>query len=387
MRDTVLIVAPFCSLPGEPYFNRFLYLAELLSSNYEVTLVTSRFRHFDKNFRGDVDNIDVGFRVVLIDEPGYSKNVSVKRLYSHFVFCRNFKSWFDRQKYFDVIYSAYPLIETNKYLIKRKKQGLKSKIIVDIQDVWPESISSAFPYLKCFPKKLMPFSRKADYVYSNADALVAVSETYLKRALTVSNTLNYKFVYIGSDFNIIKNAPVKSFDNDLVKLFYLGTLSFSYDIETVIKSVNTLVAEGYPIEFHVFGGGPIENSLKKIAGDSIFFHGYLEYEEMISYAKGCDIAVNPIKKMAAQSVTNKLSDYLSLGKPIISSQNCEEVKKLLSSVDSEFYRSGSIDSFSSSVKKMLSSISNNMRSKPNPLFNRELSYKEIVSLVDRVLNE
>ena len=41
----ITIVAPYCSLPSEPYFNRFWYLAELLSQSHDVLLITSRFRH------------------------------------------------------------------------------------------------------------------------------------------------------------------------------------------------------------------------------------------------------------------------------------------------------------------------------------------------------
>lgn len=37
----ITIVAPYCSLPSEPHFNRFRYLAELLSQSHDVLLITS----------------------------------------------------------------------------------------------------------------------------------------------------------------------------------------------------------------------------------------------------------------------------------------------------------------------------------------------------------
>ena len=47
----ITIVAPFCSLPNEPYFNRFRYLAERLAEQHDVLLITSNFKHYDKSFR------------------------------------------------------------------------------------------------------------------------------------------------------------------------------------------------------------------------------------------------------------------------------------------------------------------------------------------------
>ena len=43
----ITIVAPYCSLPSEPYFNRFWYLAERLSQSHDVLLITSRFRNYE----------------------------------------------------------------------------------------------------------------------------------------------------------------------------------------------------------------------------------------------------------------------------------------------------------------------------------------------------
>ena len=181
----VLIVAPFCSVPSEPHFNRFLYLADLLSRNsFSVTLVTSRFRHADKKYREYTANDSSSFKIVLIDEPGYKKNISLFRVYSHYIFCKKFAEWFEKNNTFDLIYSAYPLIETNKIVGKLKKK--ESKLIVDVQDVWPESISSFLPFCSKIPVNFFPYSGKANAVYSSADALIAVSQTYLTRACTFS---------------------------------------------------------------------------------------------------------------------------------------------------------------------------------------------------------
>jgi len=182
----ITIVAPYCSLPSEPYFNRFWYLAELLSQSHDVLLITSRFRHYDKSFRRHEDARNASaerLKVILLDEPGYGKNVSLARLASHRTFVKNFERLLEgcRPHEWDIVYSAYPLMATN-LLLGRHKARLDYKLIIDVQDVWPESFSSVVPFLKKIPHNLLPFADRADCAYRCADALVAVSQTYLGRA-------------------------------------------------------------------------------------------------------------------------------------------------------------------------------------------------------------
>jgi len=370
------ILAPFCSLPDEPFFNRFLYLAELLSETYNVTLVTSNFRHFDKKYRQKTEQKNK-FEIIFIDEPGYKTNVSLQRVYSHRIFFNNFKRWFECNKLnFDIMYSAYPLISTNKYLAKFKIKW-NYKLVVDIQDVWPEAISSAVPFVKSIPLMLLPFTRSADYVYKNADAIIAVSDTYAERAKLGGFQGVPKTVYIGADVKTLSEATPAVVSHDKINLIYVGTLSHSYDLDTVIKGV----MQDCNVVLHIFGGGPDEAKLRGMVSDNVMFHGFVDYEKMISFAKGCDIAVNPIISSSAASVTNKISDYLSLGIPVLNSQSCKEVECLLLNINHQNYLSGDVRSFSNAL--------NSLKGKPwvkseklLELFDRRTAYQKIVEAIE-----
>ena len=114
----ITIVAPYCSLPSEPHFNRFWYLAELLSQSHDVLLITSNFKHYDKSFRRpeDAESASQGrLKVMLLEESGYGKNVSLDRVKSHHVFVKHFEQWLNncRPGEQDVVFSAYSLIATN----------------------------------------------------------------------------------------------------------------------------------------------------------------------------------------------------------------------------------------------------------------------------------
>lgn len=387
----ITIVAPYCSLPSEPYFNRFWYLAELLSQSHDVLLITSRFRHYDKSFRRheDAEAASQGrLKVMLLEESGYSKNVSLGRVISHHRFVRHFEKWLEncRPGEQDIVFSAYPLIATNLLLGKHKAR-LGYKLIVDVQDVWPESFSSVVPFLKKVPHNLLPFASRANRAYRYADALVAVSQTYLDRAKEANPNVPSEVVYIGTDFAAIAPPPPR-FRSKTVRLFYLGTLSYSYDVETVCKGVRKLLDDGENVELHIMGGGPDLDRLKQYACDGIKFYGYIPYAEMMSVAKGCDIAVNAIHSYAMQSITNKLSDYMALQKPILNSQVNDEVAEVLTLLPHADYRSGDVDGFVQAAKDILKRKNDPVQSEEIVRrFKRDVAYQKIVNLIERLADE
>ncbi len=388
----ITIVAPYCSLPSEPHFNRFWYLAELLAQKHDVLLITSNFKHYDKSFRRpeDAESASQGrLKVLLLNESGYNKNVSLARVQSHHVFVKDFEQWLEKCQpgEQDVVFSAYPLIAIN-ILLGKHKARLGYKLIVDVQDVWPESFSSVVPVLKKIPHNLLPFASRANQAYAYADGLVAVSQTYLDRAKEANPNVPGEVVFIGADFEKLETAPAKDFGDNKTRFFYLGTLSFSYDVETVCKGVQKLLDAGENVELHIMGGGPDLEKLKQYANDSIKFYGYIPYSEMMSVAKGCDISVNPIHSYAMQSITNKLSDYMALQKPILNSQVNDEVAEVLTLLPHANYTSGDVDGFVNAARNILKHKDDPVQSEEIVRrFKRDVAYGKIVNLIESLGHE
>lgn len=383
----ILIVAPFCSLPGEPCFNRFLYLAELLSQQkkHEVTLLTSSFSHMSREQRTGQYYHDSNFKVQMIYEPGYTKNIGIGRAYSHYVFCRNLKIWLEDNHNFNLVYSAYPLIKSNLIISKiKKKYNAQYKIIIDVQDVWPETISSVIPYGKKINPQYLPFAGKANSAYKTGDGIVAVSKTYLSRALSVASPQISDYVYIGSDFETIRKIKPHVFNDKKIRYIYLGAMGHCYDLFTLIEGFNRVSEKHSNIELHLFGDGPLKESLENKAKGNIYFHGYQKYEYVISFAKGCQAAINPIKGNAVQSITNKISDYMSLGIPIINSQKCDELSELLQQTLSVEYEAGDVKSFKAAIEKSLP-IVRDYKWQPSSIFNRSKEYLKIVQMIERLI--
>lgn len=388
----IAIVAPYCSLPGEPNFNRFWYLAVLLSQSHDVLLLTSNFKHMNKSFRRPemAEEASQGrLKVKLLQESGYTKNVSVARVQSHHVLVKDFEQWLEqcRPGDWDVVYSAYPLIATNLLLGKHKAR-LGYKLIIDVQDVWPEAFSAVIPALKKIPHNLLPFASRANAAYAYADGLVAVSQSYLDRAKEANPNAPGEVVYIGADYDKLGSAQPKQFESGTTRFFYLGTLSYSYDMETVCQGIQRLAEAGENVELHIMGGGPDLDKLKQYESDSVKFYGYIPYAEMMSVAKGCDIAVNAIHSHSCASITNKLSDYMALEKPILNSQVSSEVDEILTLLPHADYRSGDVNSFISAARSILKHKEDPVNSEEIVRrFKRDVSYRKIVNLIERLCHE
>lgn len=322
------------------------------------------------------ENLDI----VLIDCRAYRSHVGLKRVLNLRDFRRNFDSRFANLDEFDIIYSAYPPIGHNVSIARRRNRNT-TKFVIDIQDVWPESFSSVIPSLQRIPLGLLPFSRTANRVYAAADGLVAVSQTYLDRATSVNGDAKSLVAYIGTEFDMVDTVPDQC---DPIKFFYIGTLSYSYDIDTVIRAVHEMRSAGRSVEFNIFGGGPDLARLQSLPHDGTTFHGFLPYKAMEAELRKQHVAVNAIRANAPQSVTNKLCDYLGLGCPLLNSQEGEEVRKLLLSRQHRNYRPGDVRSASEAIAEMIGNPSTRDVWKADQTFSRNAISDAIIDFVETI---
>lgn len=330
----VVIVSNFCrDLDGK---DRFIYLAEMLqaSGKFEVELITSDFTHDTKRPRdlGCLPNHQ--FKLTLCHEPGYTSNKSLRRLYSHRRWGKNVVKYIKSISRPDLIYCAVPSL-TAPHLLSAycKREGIK--FVVDIQDLWPEATFMLFRN-KLVHKLSIPMAKYIDGAYRKADAIVAVSESYAKRATNVNHKpIPSMSVYIGNDGNRFFAAkPDIKHDKHIIKIGYIGTLGYSYDIPCVINAL-ALINKSHPhlsLKFLVMGDGPLRSRFEEQSmslGVDSEFTGMLQYEDMVRRLCACDILVNPIIKGSAASIINKVGDYAFAGLPVVNTQESEEYRRLI----------------------------------------------------------
>lgn len=328
--------------------NRFVYLGSMLSEKNEVEIITTTFPHAQKCQAKHIPDFFKGCKITALYEPGYPKNVCLQRFASHYKLAKNIKKYLYQRKKPDIIYVAVPSLsvaaEAAKYC--RRKNV---KFIVDVQDLWPEAFKMVFHVPLLSNAVFYPMKKQADRIYALADEIIAVSQTYADRALSVNKKRQEAaVVYLGTDKHVfdehakagmplnvrdktIREEVQDGSGRDITRLVYVGTLGHSYDISVVLAALREFSNdEMKKVQFIVIGDGPKRKQFEQEAvGLPVIFTGLIPYTEMVWLLCRCDIAINPIKKGAAQSIINKHMDYAMAGLPVINTQECMEYRNLL----------------------------------------------------------
>lgn len=340
MKD-ILIIAHFTQIPGEKGNGRFHYIAQKLNKrDINIEVVTSSFSHKTKKqreiSRSQLEKT-VDYKLTMVYEPGYKKNISLKRLFSHYIMGKNLKKYLKNRSRPDLIYCAVPSLSVAKIAAKYAKEN-NIKFVIDIQDIWPDAFKMVFNIPIVSNLLFFPLQKTANFIYSSADEIIAVSETYAEKALRVNRKVKRAhIVYLGTNleqFDKLKNIEkrIRKPKNEFW-IAYVGTLGHSYDLVCVIDALKILRSKGINnIKFIVMGDGPLKEKFEVYAKKNCvetIFTGRLDYSEMVSILTECDVAVNPITHGAAQSIINKHADYSAAGLPVLNTQESEEYKEIV----------------------------------------------------------
>lgn len=398
----ILIIANFISImPWQGGNNRFTYLANLLAERgHKVEVITSSFSHAKKCQKElEKDKVEaLPYKLTNIYEPGYKKNVSLKRFYSHHILGKNIKKYLENlENKPDIIYCAIPSLSVPKAAAQYAKAN-NIRFVIDIQDLWPEAFKMVFHIPVISNIIFYPLKKMADSIYKTADDIIAVSETYVNRAVKINDKYKNKLsVFLGtelSNFDRYKNENKVEFNDDNIRLVYIGTLGHSYDLRCTIDAISILNSKGIKnIKFVVMGDGPLKSEFEDYARGKnvdVEFLGRLEYAKMVGILCSCDIAINPISKGAAQSIINKVGDYAAAGLPVISTQECDEYRNLVEKYKIGFNcENNNSNDLAEKInilynnEKIRKEFGNNNRKLAEEKFDRNKTYNEIVKLMEK----
>lgn len=389
----IVIIANFCMDFSEKDNGRFSYLAKELSRHNKVEIVTSDFYHITKRKRSSFP--ETLYQITYINEPGYKKNISLKRFVSHFIWGKNVEKYIKHRKKPDVIYCAVPSL-TAAHKVARYCKKKKIRFVVDIQDLWPEAFQMIITNPVISKMLFTPLRIITNNIYKQADDIFAVSQTYVERALSVNKKCDTgHVVYLGTD--------IKAFDNNVKKytdfhkeegelwLAYCGTLGKSYDITCVIDALALLGDKAKNIKFIIMGDGPQQEAFQMYAQKKQIdarFVGRLPYDKMCALLSICDIAVNPIIGKSVASIINKHADYAASGLPVLNTQSSREYINLIESYQMGFNSvSGNVVQLAENLEKFLVSkelrieMGANSRLCAEQRFDRACTYSEIVNIL------
>lgn len=220
------------------------------------------------------------------------------------------------------------------YLVSRK---IKAKFILEVRDLWPESIVEFLGYSRRNPLiKMLYLIEK--WIYLKSDNIVFSMEggkDYIidKGLDKVLSLQKVEHITNGVDLqefneNITKyNYKNKEFDKkDSFKVVYTGSIRVANNVDFLINVAKELIGNhSKKIEIFVFGDGPdrikLIDSCHKMNIDNIHFMGQVNKKYIPNILSKADLNILHYKQTKTWKYggsQNKLSEYIASRKPILS---------------------------------------------------------------------
>ncbi len=332
-RRRIVILAHYCGALDGSYSNRFVYLSDLLCDRNEIELITSDFHHSTKTKKQVTGNYP--FKITLLPEIGYTKNIGFKRLISHWLFAQKVRNFLGKKEDIDLIYVSFPSISIAKIATEFAREH-EVPIIVDVQDLWPEAFHKQLlsNFVGAYIYRFL--ARRTNQIFSSANKVVAVSETFISELSKRANLKSAFATYIGAFWeHPVKEEAIHKRGSKTIDIVYLGSLGDSYDLKLTIDSffrAKSILNDKIPILLTIIGDGESRLALEEYAeskGVGVCFLGLVPHHEVQRILPMMHIAINPIVPWSVASIINKHADYAMAGLPVINTQKSKEYRELL----------------------------------------------------------
>ncbi|WP_071145188.1 glycosyltransferase family 4 protein [Bacteroides ihuae] len=189
----------------------------------------------------------------------------------------------------------------------KKKVGFELNILV--HDVFPENTKPAGLKLPMYGL----FKHVFDKAYSGADQLIALGrdmkDVLEQKVKKYNPNLKISIVENWADIDGIKPQP---FSEDKIILQYAGNIGRVQGLDKVINNLPENV------EFHLYGTGFMEKTLKAMNHPRVIFHGPYFRSQQNDVLAACDVAVVTLQEgMYGLGVPSKTYNILASGRPVM----------------------------------------------------------------------
>ena len=406
MKEIAIISLGYFWTPVESGPTRFFQIANtFLNSGYKVEVITTDFQHFDKAPR-DIEKIlsqNYLFKITFIHTPKYKKNIDLRRVMSNIVAAKNVSRYLNEHiKEYAAVYCSIPANNIAATVTDIcHKNGVPC--VIDVEDLWPEAMEMVVR--NKHPRKILfrPFHNDAEKAYKYASGVIGTSEDYTDRAFKYQKrNIPKDTTYVGCNLEEF-DSGVSEFSREIKKpdgefwITYAGSISTSYDIRTLILAADRLYKDGYTdIKIQLLGTGSTKEELEALAKsekiENVTFWGFTPYKKMAAVLSKSDIVINSFVKGAPQSIVNKIGDYLASGKTMINTLEnpvfCNLVDKYSVGINIEPEKTAVLAKTILKLKKdeiLRTKMGANARRLAETEFDRKVSYKRIVEMVEKVI--
>jgi glycosyltransferase involved in cell wall biosynthesis len=220
------------------------------------------------------------------------------------------------KKQYDYIFATSPPIFTG-FVGLFAKYRYKSKFILDIRDLWPESLKGVGVFN--YPVILNIFGAFEKILYKKSDKIVINSlgfQEYIQNKAGIEET---KILFIPNGAVKEELAPADRKENEPKKIIYAGNLGLAQDTEFIHQLVPLLNKEG--IHLTIIGYGVnrnhLINSIKEYKNVTVIKP--LTRKECFTIISQHDLGLVTLKdkEVFKTVLPGKIVDYLTCGVPII----------------------------------------------------------------------
>lgn len=291
------------------------YLAyKFFRNNYDTKVIYSEFSHtFKKYIKYEDENF------IPVKTLGYKRNISFSRILSHIIFALKIKGIIKKEKP-DLIYVTIPPNAAAYSVIKIAGKNKKIKVIIDIVDIWPETLPIPIAckrYFNFFVGWFWKYLR--NYALKRADYIVCQSN-YFKQKLALKGN-NIQVIHLAKIIKYREKATVDVVSGKVIKIAYLGSMNTITDFDTLLKIGRAFDLNN--IELNLIGDGERKDwLLSRLKENNIkytYFGKIFKEEKKKEILSKCDFGFNGYKSNTEVALSYKSIDYLSYGLPLINS--------------------------------------------------------------------
>jgi glycosyltransferase involved in cell wall biosynthesis len=286
-----------------------------LSGNM-LQFITSDFDHHSRMYK-KTEALPFG---IYIHVPSYKRCLSVNRIVSHIFFAIKLRIELKKMDFKpDVLYCTMPT-STSAYVCGRFCRKNNVKFIVDVIDLWPESLYPVSRFYRILRIVFYPWKKITEKAYAYADVICAESKEYMRVAKYFNPTALSNYTYLGIDkmkINKLLSQSTIELDKpqDELWICYGGHLGNSYDFQAIINALIYIQNKKINYKFFFVGDGEKKNQILSFSSKynlNVIITEVLPYCDYLKYLSFCDIGINAFKKKTKVVHSYKFNDYVAM---------------------------------------------------------------------------
>lgn len=343
---------------------------ELVKRGHEVTVLTGQpnypkgeFYEGYGNFKKQheiVNGVDI-HRVLTI--PRKTGKLMLCLNYISFIVMGGLRAKFMKNKNFDVIYAfgTSPITQVIPAIAMKKRSG--AKVIVNVQDLWPDNVTAITGLKNKILLKLL--DKLVDSIYNSCDVILGTSRSFVSAIKSRPGLKEKRKVGYWPQYAVVNKSEEKRPDllpEGVFHIVFTGNVGEGQGLDMVVEAAKILKKrEIQGLCFDIVGDGRARVSLEDKVREMelmeyVRFHGSFPENEVpgILNSAGAALLILNDSPIFEKTIPAKLQTYLACGCPILGYVQGESKKLIVNNELGICETHGLAEGLSEAAVKMMS---------------------------------